>query len=237
MKRTLITIFVFLLLGAIVNVAVAWGLAAWAPQTVFEGDKVLESLPPWPTYLSENGWPSPKTGSAHASVGSEFGTTVITFWNYRSDNGLIYETRRFGLPFRSLQWARSGFLFRPRDERMAQEIWMADGWRWGINISDPLGSLDGRDMNTVHGWPTPMGSLETYKRRSLPLMPVWSGFILNTAFYAALLWMMVKVPGMERRAIRRSRGLCPKCAYPIGESPVCTECGNPLPRRANQPVQ
>ena len=24
---------------------------------------------------------------------------------------------------------------------------------------------------------------------------------------------------------RRKRGLCPACAYPIGTSPVCTECG------------
>jgi len=27
----------------------------------------------------------------------------------------------------------------------------------------------------------------------------------------------------------QEKGLCPKCAYPIGSSPVCTECGAKLP--------
>jgi hypothetical protein len=34
------------------------------------------------------------------------------------------------------------------------------------------------------------------------------------------------------RVLRHSRikpGLCPACAYPVGSSPVCTECGKPLP--------
>ena len=31
-----------------------------------------------------------------------------------------------------------------------------------------------------------------------------------------------------RRFLRLRRGLCPKCAYPIGESTVCTECGHRL---------
>jgi hypothetical protein len=28
-----------------------------------------------------------------------------------------------------------------------------------------------------------------------------------------------------RREVRRERGLCPACAYPVGTSEVCTECG------------
>ena len=35
-----------------------------------------------------------------------------------------------------------------------------------------------------------------------------------------LLWRVV-----DRRTRRRRRGQCEKCAYPIGVSPVCTECG------------
>ena len=35
-----------------------------------------------------------------------------------------------------------------------------------------------------------------------------------------------------RRFWRLRRGLCPKCAYPMGESSVCTECGCGLPKRA-----
>jgi hypothetical protein len=32
----------------------------------------------------------------------------------------------------------------------------------------------------------------------------------------------------QRRLYRRANGLCPACAYPIGTSPVCTECGHQL---------
>ncbi len=39
-------------------------------------------------------------------------------------------------------------------------------------------------------------------------------------------------PFALRRFLRVRRGLCPKCAYPMGESSVCTECGRALPKRA-----
>jgi hypothetical protein len=32
-----------------------------------------------------------------------------------------------------------------------------------------------------------------------------------------------------RRHSRLKRGLCPACAYPVGESGVCTECGAAVP--------
>ncbi len=36
--------------------------------------------------------------------------------------------------------------------------------------------------------------------------------------------------GALRRFLRVRRGLCAKCAYPMGESDVCSECGKPLPK-------
>jgi hypothetical protein len=59
----------------------------------------------------------------------------------------------------------------------------------------------------------------------LPLRPVWPGFAINTLFYAGVLWVLWATPFALRRMIRRRRGQCPACAYPIGQSPVCTECG------------
>ena len=63
--------------------------------------------------------------------------------------------------------------------------------------------------------------------RAVPLLPVWPGFLINTIFYAAVLWLPFG-PFAMRRLIRLKRGLCPKCAYPMGESSVCTECGREL---------
>jgi hypothetical protein len=59
----------------------------------------------------------------------------------------------------------------------------------------------------------------------LPLRPIWPGFAINTVFYAGLLWLLFAAPFAFRRWRRIKRGLCPKCAYPVGDSPVCTECG------------
>ena len=62
---------------------------------------------------------------------------------------------------------------------------------------------------------------------SPPLLtsPIWPGFITNTLFYALLLWLLLFAPFAARRVLRRKRRLCEKCAYPVGTSPVCTECG------------
>ncbi len=59
----------------------------------------------------------------------------------------------------------------------------------------------------------------------LPLRPIWPGFAINTLFYALLVWLLCRALLHLRSFIRRRRGLCPACAFPKGESPVCVECG------------
>ncbi len=72
--------------------------------------------------------------------------------------------------------------------------------------------------------------------RALPLRPIWRGFAINTIFYAALLWLLIPGPFVLRRHIRIRRGLCPACAYPMGESAVCSECGSEIPGRREVPT-
>lgn len=71
---------------------------------------------------------------------------------------------------------------------------------------------------------------------SLPLMPLWPGFAINAAFYAACLaalWLTigggVHLLGTKKR--RRKRGLCESCGYDIQDLTTCPECGNPRPSR------
>ncbi len=71
--------------------------------------------------------------------------------------------------------------------------------------------------------------------RVFPLRPLPLGFAINTLFYAALLWPLICVPLALRGLLRLRRGLCPKCAYPMGESAVCTECGRALACRRRMP--
>ncbi|MCI0632195.1 MAG: hypothetical protein L0Y44_16250 [Phycisphaerales bacterium] len=65
--------------------------------------------------------------------------------------------------------------------------------------------------------------------KRLPFLPVWPGFAINTTFYAAILWLLFAAPGRIRRWRRTKGGLCPACAYPVGESTSCTECGRAIP--------
>ena len=73
-----------------------------------------------------------------------------------------------------------------------------------------------------------VASITPRRAFSIPRMPIWPGFAINTVFYATVLWLLIPGPFALRRSIRRRRGLCPKCAYPVGESSVCTECGREL---------
>ena len=66
--------------------------------------------------------------------------------------------------------------------------------------------------------------------RAMPLEPIFPGFAINTLFYTGVLWVLFCGPFALRRMIRRQRGRCAQCAYPIGRSPVCTECGAAIQR-------
>ncbi len=236
MKRRLLIIAIFLLLGAVVNVAVAWGCAAFVPGTG-SGSRVglddprardmVGSKSPymvvaavsersgyghdslfvagWTVSSPKSGDPSPKAGDVVGVMewSSVYGhdrlrRTGRTSWRAESQH-----TTRAGLPLRCLvgrfNWASTG---GPSRARTSEEY--------------------------VGAWPVPLrqvGPSGLKGRSFLPLRPTWPGFALNTLFYAALLWLLIPGPFALRRFLRVRRGLCPKCAYPMGESAVCSECG------------
>jgi len=69
---------------------------------------------------------------------------------------------------------------------------------------------------------------------AIPARAVWPGFAVNTLFYAvvfAILWIAVRAGYVFvfRYWSRGRRGLCPRCAYPMGGSDKCSECGKTLP--------
>lgn len=72
--------------------------------------------------------------------------------------------------------------------------------------------------------PPPLAPSQTADRL-LPLRPLWPGFATNSVFYAVIAWLLWMLFTMAMRMQRRLRRRCGGCAYPIGVSPVCTECG------------
>ena len=208
MKRRLFKLVAFLLLGAIVNVAVAWGCALWppaVPSSPHGGDGVPKLAPgtSWPRPVPA-GWPSPSRGGWGTGLFMSTGTFSGTI----PKDQAVSEGRprhyglsvfRYGVPFRALE----GQILMRIYEPYARTFTMMAA----VRSPDLMSSR--RSMGVI------------------PLRPIWPGFAINTAFYAVLLWMLWLSPFVVRRVIRHKRGLCIKCGYDLrGTSGgVCPECG------------
>ncbi len=231
MKRCLFKLALFLILGAMVNVAVAWGLAisvdlSTAPFSA-EGTSLADP-PAWSfvTYRRPGVWSvfaAAVTTEEHARVGM-FPSGVLdadSFFRH------TYPWRQ-PVPERLPSWSsvrRRPSVKFPKIEMIIEEA-------RGL----PLLSL--RYEKHWYGsipYPADWG-IELWRHRSaawssfavvvLPLRPIWPGFATNTIFYAAILWLLTLGPFTARRMIRRKQGRCIKCGYDLREtSGGCPECG------------
>ena len=198
--------------GAIVNVAVAWGLALrLPPQQLIAKYAFIDDM--------------------QLLVDRQAGSRYV----YASQSRDIDER------FDRVEWPVLQRELPPFSKFQSRQ-WIAEQLE-----EIRLGTVYAQIGEHAHGWPllslrcdfrirfttpnTPVvefnGGLESDGRykRVIPYHPIWPGFAINTIFYAAILWVVFFVPGKVKRTLRRRRGMCPACAYPIGTSPVCTECG------------
>lgn len=209
-------ICVFVLLGAVVSYAVAWGSVWRADQATWnsieeqhwDGDFQTEA-PTWqPALLVERGvlTSSDVDGFYEPAFAPGFRHDVFTLFN------------------RSMTVGQEHLLFGDVNNDMTHLIrlsagfpmYCCEGWLLAADIGgNPVAQLRGVWM---HGRLT---SPEAF----LPWLPRWPGFLLNSLFYAAILWLVWFTPGATRRAHRHRRGQCTACAYPLGEGEVCSECG------------
>ncbi|MCH8152927.1 MAG: hypothetical protein IH830_11215 [Planctomycetes bacterium] len=201
MKRRLTTLGLFLLLGAVLNVAVAWGVALWAPPLLPSTTTAALSQQEATALLlrlSPSEWPEvPEVvGRQRRAVGQ---SSHDAFKPYEKDTpwfdvALVGE-HRFGLPAAAVCHVYIG-----GDDGHFPGDRLIGGWR--IRRQDVL-------------------------RDTLPLRPIWPGFAINTLFYAAILWPLISGPFALRHHIRRKRGLCVSCGYDLRHAnhDVCPECG------------
>lgn len=113
------------------------------------------------------------------------------------------------------------------------EHWIS--WREPAPPATPLIVLDGfkavpapvppteRVVSLWHMHQTPAGVW------SLPYEPMWAGLTGNLVVYAATWCVLLAGIGAARRAIRRRRGQCTRCAYDLGglaPGAACPECGH-----------
>jgi hypothetical protein len=227
--RRLVIAALFLVVGGAVNIAVAWGCACF-----IDGGRPLVAS-------AVRGGTAPQQPRWQVLMGRRPGSTVI-----RTSASSI-PPPPVPLPPDATQqetqaWLKGGLAFLG-----SPDVVPVPGWSRAAAPPDEADSEQRAVWEDARGWP--MVCLLSYSAdfggraetpwaidlggtqgpmglpRVLPLRPILISCAANTVYYAAVLWLMVLGPGTLRRFIRRRRGLCPACGYPIGESTRCTECG------------
>ena len=242
MKRRLLTAAIFLLAGAVVNVVVAWGCAVlvgidlntldrstalWNEDGYWHVLEYRELGAAWiissRQHLSRLNYDRIERDGDPRIFCPSWTSFQQPTKEYRAQSGHKFSmVNRLadarGWPMLAL-WSESAMTFLdPRNETVQKR-----GVRGGVEtLFAPW------QPRFIDPWSKVLFPLP----RSLPLRPIWPGFAINTVFYATLLWLLIGGAFALRRLVRVRRGLCPKCAYPMGEPGVCTECGQGLPRRA-----
>jgi hypothetical protein len=228
--RVITRIVVFLLLGAIVNVAVAWGLAAWQP---IGGSASITR-----TFASLG-------FSRYWSLQRFDHTGTIrfrSFYCYGTTKTADTDQNPVSVMFPGGQlWDVTAI--RPMVHSQI-ECEVIAGWPMlslsGLTREEQHGTMSGQDDRDVSKYAIrlhsiPAASSMEASLRLLPLLPIWPGFAINTIFYAVLLWLLWITPGKIRRYRTRRRRMrehrCLACNYQIAEGvgPNCSECGAKLP--------
>jgi hypothetical protein len=213
-KRWIFTILLFLLLGAIVNVAVALACALaggrWDADTevIMPEEEAKVLYVKWGGRLRDG---EPIAGSQRFGVGA---TQSIVEARVSPTRRLATETitvETSGWPLRSLE---GGYQYVWLEEDPEDADWYPGR---AIMYWEPRGKVWNRINIYFNGF---------------PLRPIWVGFLLNTFVYAAVIWLVIPGPFVLRRLIRIHRGRCPKCGYDLRGAPSgggagggCPECG------------
>ncbi|MCL4199366.1 MAG: hypothetical protein KJZ69_17885 [Phycisphaerales bacterium] len=211
---------IFLLLGAIVNVAVAWGCAFPSMDEILDSSSRI--------YGAEDASPSVDVNRiqwwrAHAPKG--FARDPDHVW---IASAFGYEEILYGVDARSPEEdakealrVRTGFPLKS----MECQVW-TDTTGVGVGPNRvPYPRVVRRGVFGIERRPG-NGTTRVYL---IPLRPTPVGFAVNSVLYGGSCWLLLGGPRSLTRWRRMCRGQCTKCGYPRGTSPVCTECGEPLP--------
>ncbi|MCC6910228.1 MAG: hypothetical protein IT430_20030 [Phycisphaerales bacterium] len=205
MLRWALRIAIFLLLGAIVNVAVAWGCA-------------LLHGPATGRYVHD-----PREERRVLWINRRFGHMTVS--GFERSGSLLYQDPDSVKQYRGDVWWRTDDVFP-----IGWSFAIASGWprlsmTGRVLLIDDLKSVDEVQWVIQLEDKMPLPDAGQF----LPLRPYWPGLASNTVFFAMLTWMITAVRIALRNRWRTERSQCPACGYPRGTSRVCTECGGPLP--------
>ena len=219
MKRRLTKLVVFLVLGAIVNVGVAWVISV-APADYSRPVGFVEPASDRPSRLANQ-------------MAMLAGTTTSKRYEFSNRFRATYGVQSVPdldavIPYWAAQYLSEEDLNRSRDAAYLVTAratgWPALSMSGGMRLNLSGITIEQSDWAILLPPPKPS---RVDQSRIVPLRPIWPGFAINTVFYAAILWLLTLGPFTARRIIRRKRGHCIKCGYDLrGHSGGgCPECG------------
>lgn len=217
MKRIVRLIIVFAALGVIVNIAVAWACGVWSDYDV--------------TTWRHGSWSQSRLPNLER--------TPMAAWTVRGfgvQNAHIVPLALFEAPDHEPiedvlnDWG----LFTDLEtlDTMANGQYLdffSQGWPmhslWCEYVENELQTHGGVWINGEF-----LSGTYYMAEHFIAFRPIWRGFIVNSLLYGAVMFLLFWPLTRARRWRRRRRGLCVRCAYPIGASDVCTECGAAITR-------
>ncbi|MFI4881408.1 MAG: hypothetical protein ACIAQU_02360 [Phycisphaerales bacterium JB064] len=230
-RRAIRTALVFVLLGAIVTAGSSWALHA----ARFRAARAMSS---WPVHADGDPdglrarWLAWRRvpGSMHVIETAGFFPQEWQrreAFGWRADRNVAMFSHGTGRSridtFETLEWFEAGMPLP------AMRVVSHDARSVGLGEApEPLGSPR---LSLGHGlelWRNPAATTHNLDRFALPLLPLWPGFLINTLFYALLLFIAWRTPIFVRRTLRRRRGRCVGCGYDrdgLDPGAACPECG------------
>lgn len=237
-RKVILLTLLFLFVGAVVNVAVAWGFAVYGSiRRPYRRGAPSDEETAW--------WAGHAPGH-----GNTLRPVVAYEWGGRGlESGVIIGALDEGRSSAAISFNRtdSGFTFKIQGHpRLDHGQWLRCGWpwpalqgsRWDQNLSyqpssTPLWPGDANAWNdrtigqSARPLPTGLPGVRDASIRLLPLGVLWPGLVANSALYALSLSAVIAFAIHARRAWRRRAGRCMSCGYSLAgnASGVCPECG------------
>jgi hypothetical protein len=234
MIRLVAWLALLILVGAGLNLAVAWAACLWARPVDQAAEVMIRFADPG---VTETIYQPPEAERWLRPIYEQMVRGGFHIEQVRGAMLLVKATRSRARGLELWAW------MAPRAAASTSLAGVRAGWPWrsfecrgsltvGLTSMPPLwsGALEPPD------WLRPRNSRAGVPRM-LPCGPIPSGVVAGSTFYASILFVLWSVPRQARRSWRHRRGRCPACGYPIGTTDVCSECGKPVtPRPASPPT-
>jgi hypothetical protein len=232
-RRLLMKLGLLLLAGAIINIAVAWGCAAFIkPWRSDAGERtwvVDEAQSNWwtehrPSHFAERPRVASRmelTGFVAEHVSAERQGVVVVKDEEGLVSGLRHSNQQSPPFFDHGVRVVAGF---PALALQGHEWVEGNGQNDAINAAScfrAIPTTGSAIRDNVIGFD------RNGRHRLLPTGVLPIGFAINSGLYAAILWLLFAVPGAVRRRVRIKRCQCASCGYSLRDitSEKCPECG------------